>query len=89
MSSSGGGGPAVSGGVVVSYEYGTEDKSSGSRKPPMFNRYPDTFSWWKTKMYSHIMGLGEELWEFVEDGFGDLELYQGADVDKKKHTAAQ
>jgi len=50
-----------SGRNVVSYDYGTEDKSSGSNKPPMFNGDPETFSWWKTKIYSHIMGLDEEL----------------------------
>jgi len=25
-------------------------------------------------MYSHIMGLDEELWDILEDGVGDLEL---------------
>jgi hypothetical protein len=53
---SGGSGPVVSS-VAVPYDYGTNDKSSGSNKPPMFNGEPDTFSWWKTKMYSHIMSL--------------------------------
>jgi len=42
----------------------------------MFKGDPDTFSWWKTKMYSHIMGLDEELWDILEDGVGDLELDQ-------------
>jgi len=51
-----------------------EDKSSGSNKPPMFNGDPDTFSWWKTKIYSHIMGLDKELWDVLEDGDGDLVL---------------
>jgi len=56
----------------------------------MFNGDPDTFSWWKTKMYSHIMGLDEELWDILEDGVGDLILHEeGATVDRKKHTAAQ
>jgi len=51
---------------VVAYDYGTsEDKSFGSNKPPMFNGDPETFSWWKTKMYSHIMGLDEELWDVL------------------------
>jgi hypothetical protein len=31
--------------VVVSYDYGTDDKSSGSHKPPMFSSDPETFSW--------------------------------------------
>jgi len=31
--------------ATVSYDYGTDDKSSVSSKPPMFNGDPDTFSW--------------------------------------------
>jgi len=66
------------------------DKSSGSNKPPMFNGDPDTLFWWKTKMYSHIMGLDEKLWDVHEDGVGDLVLdEQGAAIDRKKHTTAQ
>jgi hypothetical protein len=87
--STGGSGYAVSG-AIVSYDYGTNDKSSGSSKPSMFNGDPDTFSWWKTKMYCHIMGLDEKLWDVLEDGVGDLELdEEGVVVDRKKHTAAQ
>jgi hypothetical protein len=60
---------------VVAYDYGTsDDKSSGSNKPFMFNGDSETFSWWKTKMYSHIMGLDEELWDVLQDGVGDLVL---------------
>jgi len=56
----------------------------------MFNGDLDTFSWWKTKMYSHIMDLDEELWDVLEDGVGDLELdEEGVVVDRKKHTADQ
>jgi len=41
--STGGSGSATSG-ADVSYDYCTDDKSSGSRKPPMFKGDPDTFS---------------------------------------------
>jgi len=34
----------------------------------MFNGYPEMFSWWKTKMYSHIIGMDEELWDILEEG---------------------
>ena len=69
-------------GVGIPYDYGTEDKSSSSNKPPIFNGDLETFSWQKTKMYSHIMGLDEELWEVLEDGVGDLVLdKEGAVVD--------
>ena len=54
----------------------------------MFNGDPEMFSWWKTKMYSHIMGMDEELWDVLEDGVGDLRLdEEGAALDRKAHTA--
>jgi len=76
---------------VVGYDYGTsEDMKSDSNKAPRFNRDPKEFSWWKTKMYSYIMGLDEELWDILEDGVGELALdEEGAVVDRKKHTPTQ
>jgi hypothetical protein len=56
----------------------------------MFNGDPDTFSWWKTKMYRHIMGIDEELWDILEDGVDNLVLDEkGVAADRKKHIAAQ
>jgi hypothetical protein len=80
-----------SGHNVVAYDYGTSEvKSSGSNKPPMFNGVLKTFSWWKTKMYSHVMGLDEELWVVLEECVGDLVLdEEGVVVDKKKQSPAQ
>ena len=50
--------------IVVAFDYGTsEDKKSDSNKAPRFNGDPEEFSWWKTKMYSYIMSLDEELWD--------------------------
>ena len=41
-------------------------------------------------MYSHIMGLDEELWNVLEDGVGDLVLdEEGAVIDRKKHIVAE
>jgi len=76
---------------VVAYDYGTsDDKRSDFSKAPNFNGDPEDFSWWKTKMYSLIMGLDEELWVVLEDGVGDLALDQEeASIDRKKHTPAQ
>jgi len=77
-------------GVAIPYDYGTEDKSSGLNKPPMFNGDSNTFSWWKTKMSNHIMNLDEEQWNILEDGVDDLMLdEEGAAIDRKKHIAAQ
>jgi len=73
----------------VSYDYGTDDKQSGSYNPLMFNGDPETFSWWKSKMYSHIIGIAEELRDIIENGV-DLTLdEEGVVVDKKKHIVAQ
>jgi len=41
-------------------------------------------------MYSHIMGLDEELWDVLEDGVGDYVLdEEGAAIDRNKYTPAQ
>ena len=54
----------------------------------MFNGDPEMFSWWKTKMYSHIMRMDDELWDILEEGVGDLKLdEEGAALDRKTHTA--
>jgi len=81
---------SIPGGVAIPYDYGTEDKSSGSNKLPMFNGDLETFTLWKTKMYSHIMGLDEELWDVLEDGVSDLVLdEEGVVVDRKKHCCSE
>ena len=76
---------------ATGHDYGTsEDKKSDSNKASRFNGDPEEFSWWKTKMYSYIMGLDEELWDILEDGVGDFALDEdGAAIDMKKHTPAQ
>jgi len=68
----------------------SEDKKFDSNKAKRFNEDPEEFSWWKTKMYSYIMALDEELWDILEDGVVDVALdEEGAVVDRKKHTPAQ
>jgi len=72
---------------VVPYDYGSANKKSDSGKAPKFNGDPEEFSWWKTNMYSYIMGLDDERWDTLEDGVGDLALdEEGAAIDRKKHT---
>ena len=44
------------------------DRNANHNKPPMFNGDLEMFSWWKTKMYSHIMGVDDELWDILEEG---------------------
>ena len=41
-------------------------------------------------MYSHIMGMDDELWDILEKGVGDLKLdEEGPSLDRKTHTAEQ
>jgi len=78
-------GSGSGGGAAIPYDY-----SSNTNKPPMFNGDPEMFSRWKTKMYSHIMGMDDELWDILEEGVGDLKLdEEGAALDRKAHTAEQ
>ena len=79
-------------GVAIPYDYSNNknDRSANHNKPPMFNGDPEMFSWWKTKMYSHIMGMDDELWDILEEGVGDLKLdEEGAALDRKAHTGEQ
>jgi len=79
--------------AAIPYDYSNNNKnerSANHNKPPMFNGDPEMFSWWKTKMYSHIMGMDDELWDILEEGVGDLKLdEEGAALDRKAHTAEQ
>ena len=88
-----GSGSGSGSGVSIPYDYSNNNKnerSTNHNKPPMFNGDPETFSWWKTKMYSHIMGMDDELWDILEEGVGDLKLdEEGVALDRKAHTAEQ
>jgi len=91
-SSSGAG--SGSGGAAIPYDYNSNtnknERSANHNNPPMFNGDPEMFSWWKTKMYSHIMGMDDELWDILEEGVGDLNLdEEGAALDRKAHTTEQ
>ena len=89
--SSSGAGSGSGGGATIPYDYSSNtnknERSANHNKPPMFNGDLEMFSWWKTKMYSHIMGMDDELWDILEEGVGDLKLdEEGAALDRKAHT---
>ena len=67
-----------SGGAAIPYDYSSNisnhERSANHNKPPMFNGDREIFSWWKSKMYSHIIGMDEELWDILEEGVGNLRL---------------
>jgi hypothetical protein len=50
---------------VVSYDYDTKEKKS-SDKLPFFNGDSTQYPFWKTKMYSYIIGVDSDLWDLVE-----------------------
>ena len=92
--SSSGAGSGSSGGSAIPYDYSNNtnkhERSAYHNKSPMFNGDLEMFSWWKTKIYSHIMGMDDELWDILEEGDGDLKLdKEGAAFDRKAHTAKQ
>ena len=63
-------GSGSGGGAAIHYDYSRNtskhERSSNHNKPPMFNGDPKMFSWWKTKMYSHVIGMDDELWDILE-----------------------
>ena len=84
-SSGAGSGSGSGGGAAFQFDYSTinnnkKDRNTNHNQPPMFNGDPEMFSWWKTKMYSHIIGMDEELWDILEEGVA---------IDRRAHTAEQ
>ena len=59
---------------TIPYDYDYGDKKAESGKVSRFNGDPEEFSWWKTNLYSYVIGLDGELWDILEDGVGDLIL---------------
>lgn len=56
---------------VVSYDHNntnsTVNKNNCTTKLPYFSKDNAKFSWWKSKMYSHILDVDDELWDIIED----------------------
>ncbi|KAK2428767.1 hypothetical protein QL285_027262 [Trifolium repens] len=51
---------------AVPHAYDVEDKSN--KTAPKFNGDGSTFSWWKDRIYSHLIGIEDELWDLIEEG---------------------
>lgn len=49
----------------VPYDYNTAEKSHYSAKPPTFSGDPTQFKWWKSKMYTYIIGHEDALWDIL------------------------
>lgn len=53
---------------VVNYDYNTSEKNNYTARRPTFSGDSTEFEWWKRNMYTHIIGLDDELWDILEDG---------------------
>ncbi|KAK2382688.1 hypothetical protein QL285_070205 [Trifolium repens] len=58
---------------AVPHNYEVEEKSNNIA--PKFNGDSSLFSWWKDRIYSHLIGIDDELWDLVEVGVS----FQGLD----------
>src|SRR4030065_1028137 len=69
--------------------YNDKERGSHSSRPPLFTGEAEKFPWWKRKLYSHIIGIDDELWDIIEDGI-DIEVDdEGKCVDRKRLTDEQ
>ncbi|WJX67641.1 25S rRNA (cytosine(2870)-C(5))-methyltransferase [Trifolium repens] len=61
--------------IPFNYDSNSHERKS-SDKVPFFNGTETGYPFWKTKMYSHIMGIVCDLWDLVEDGvnFENMDL---------------
>ncbi|KAK2381034.1 hypothetical protein QL285_068675 [Trifolium repens] len=61
--------------IPFNYDSNSHERKS-SDKVPFFNGTEIGYPFWKTKMYSHIMGIDCDLWDLVEDGvnFENMDL---------------
>jgi len=51
-------------GSAIHYDYNngsTTNQNNYSAKPSSFNAYAAEFSWWKSKIYGHIIGYIREI----------------------------
>src|SRR4030067_2120365 len=75
----------------VSHNYENErDRGNNNHgRPPLFNGDAEKFPWWKSKLYSHIIGIDDELWDIIEDGINIVVDDEGKSTDRKSLTEAQ
>lgn len=75
---------------AVNYDYNTftAEKNNYYVRPPSFNE--DTkFSWWKSHMFIHIIGVDDKMWDIIEDGVNFFVDVEGMVIDKKRLNEAQ
>ncbi|MCI45284.1 serine/threonine protein kinase SRPK1, partial [Trifolium medium] len=60
---------------AVPFDYDNLKPEKDGKNAPRFNSDPTTFPWWKSALYSFLIGLDDELWDLVEHGpeFEDMD----------------
>lgn len=67
----------------------TYDKNNYISRPLTFNGNSTEFDWWKSKMYTRITGLDDDLWDILEDGINFEVDGIGMVTDRNNLTSAQ
>lgn len=49
------------------HDQSTFSQNTYTARPLTFSGDSTEFEWWKSKMYTHIIGLDDELWDILED----------------------
>ncbi|AES98828.1 hypothetical protein MTR_5g073300 [Medicago truncatula] len=80
-------------GAQIHYDYNnnisTSERNHYFVRPSSFNSDFAQFSWCKSKMYSHIIEVDDELWDIIEDGVIFSVVSVGMVVDRKSMIEAQ
>lgn len=73
----------------VNRDYSAYKKNNYIVRPLTFSGDPTQFKWGEIKMYTHIIGLDDKLWNIPED-CNDIEVDElGIMADKKSLTSAR
>ena len=73
----------------IPYDYNSSERNHYTAKPHVFSGDSTEFEWWKSKMYTYIIGLDDELWDILEDGIDIVVDNVGMVADRKTLTPAQ
>lgn len=47
--------------AAINHDYSNSERNNNSARPPTFSGDSTEFEWWKSKMYTHIICLDDEL----------------------------
>lgn len=67
-----------------------DQSTSYIARPPTLSGKSTDFDWWKINMYTHIIGLDDELWDILEDGINfEVDGVCMVTDRKKSHTCSE